>query len=77
MKTDSEASYVRKLDLEDAIVDWRVCLREKQYLVRDSIIHYSISGHRIHDGLVNFTKAAERKQNYRLSETFFTARLSG
>ena len=70
LKIDSEGSYVRKLDLEDAIVDWRVCLREKQYLVRDSIIHYSISGHKIHDGLVNFTKEAERKRNYRLLETF-------
>ena len=55
LKIDSEGSYVRKLDLEDAIVDWRVCLREKQFLVRDSIIHYSISGRKIH-GLVNFTK---------------------
>ncbi|MEW8547705.1 MAG: hypothetical protein AB2693_29710 [Candidatus Thiodiazotropha sp.] len=68
--SDSDGNSVRKLDLEDAITDWRVCLREKNYCTGDSLIHKSLSGDILHKDLVNFTAESERKRNYRLMEVF-------
>lgn len=70
LNLDKGEEYVRKLDLDDAINDWRVFLREKQYLTREGILHESTDGKPLHGTLINFTKEAKRKRDYRLLEFF-------
>ena len=67
---ESEDGPVRKLDLEEAITDWRICLRENHYCTEGIILHTSLSGEKLYEGLINFTKEADRKRSYRLIETF-------
>ena len=58
----------RFLKLEEAIQDWRVCLRESGYLTDKSILHKSLTGSQLDAGLVNFTESADRKRSYRMLE---------
>ena len=60
----------KKIDLKDGIEGWRVCLRESAYLTDHSLLHTSISGLRLHQGLIQCTETAKRKRAYRVIETF-------
>ena len=56
LKLEMESTSIRKINLDDAINDWRVCLREKRYLLNDKFIHESIQGHPLNEGLLKFTE---------------------
>lgn len=70
LKLTGREVTTRKVNLDDAILDWRVCLREKEYLLKDRLLHESMDGQILHEGLVKFTAEANRKRNYRLLDFF-------
>ncbi|CAG2242694.1 unnamed protein product [Mytilus edulis] len=70
LQLDTDNFNTRKINLDEAISDWRVCLREKEYLLKEKYIHESLQGEKLNEGLLKFTEEANRKRNYRLMEFF-------
>ena len=67
---NTEQSFSRNLDLDDAISAWRAKLRQTGYLANQSVIHKSVSGVDLDPALSQFTTSAARKRSYRMLQRF-------
>ena len=67
LKLDQEGSD-KLLDLQDAIAEWRITLREMKYINCNKLVHTSITGIELDPEVMEFTFYANRKRNYRILE---------
>ncbi len=74
---ESNTGGKKQLNLNAAIEQWRMAIREKSYFSMNSHLHTSLSGDFLDSGLVDFTDISNRKRDYRILELLLPDTASG